>query len=497
MQLNLHNYKYYPYEMVLAQREIQSLLAPIDIHEKGGAIYIDKPSNKEMANRLVYFASSITEDNISSQTQQYLLEQVNGNGAKRQSTRYSAHGLHEYKGKFNPQMAKAILNIFNVHTGQLVLDPFCGSGTSLVECTHLGIKSIGIDINPLAVYLANAKLESLGIPADRLEEHAKIALKEAKRSKMMPNIEGERGEYLVSWFPAVYLADIEHLRLAIESADCECSSVLLAIASNLLRDYSLQEPNDLRIRRRKSAFPTISFFDAFETATKSYCSRLAAAQEVLGVIVPHSRAVNVDCKNTSGHPDLRLGSFDLALTSPPYATALPYIDTQRLSLVWLGLTFPTGISLLEAELVGSREIRGQSKKGLLKTLETNERGLPENEANFCIRLQNALEEYDGFRRQVVPRLLYRYFADMADALSAIHKLVKPGSPFALIIGGNHTVLGGSRFEIETPAHLANIASSRGWQHVETIPLQTYKRYGLHMSNSTNTEALVILRASHP
>jgi site-specific DNA-methyltransferase (cytosine-N4-specific) len=86
---------------------------------------------------------------------------------------------------------------------------------------------------------------------------------------------------------------------------------------------------------------------------------------------------------------------------------------------------------------------------------------------------------------------------MADALSAIHKLVKPGSPFALIIGGNHTVLGGSRFEIETPAHLANIASSRGWQHVETIPLQTYKRYGLHMSNSTNTEALVILRASHP
>lgn len=84
---------------------------------------------------------------------------------------------------------------------------------------------------------------------------------------------------------------------------------------------------------------------------------------------------------------------------------------------------------------------------------------------------------------------------MAEGFSAVRKLVKPNSPFGLIVGGNHTILGGRRFDIDTPAHLASIAASLGWQHVETVPLQTYKRYGLHANNATSIEALVILRAS--
>lgn len=158
------------------------------------------------------------------------------------------------KGKFNPQVAKALLNIFNAHPGQLALDPFCGSGTSLVECGHMGIKSVGTDINPLAVFLANAKLQSLGIPADRLLADATAGLSRARRSKATPKLEGEQGDYLQSWFPIEYLADIERLRLAIEHTGEVSAPVLLAIASNLLRDYSLQEPTDLRIRRRMSPF---------------------------------------------------------------------------------------------------------------------------------------------------------------------------------------------------------------------------------------------------
>ena len=56
-------------------------------------------------------------------------------------------------------------------------------------------------------------------------------------------------------------------------------------------------------------------------------------------------------------------TYDAAITSPPYAMALPYIDTQRLSLVWLGLVEPGGIAGLEAELIGSRELRGKVRGG--------------------------------------------------------------------------------------------------------------------------------------
>lgn len=495
IRLSWHQYKYFPYEKELALREIRSLLKPTDTWINENGVDVSQSIRPSLVSRLVYFATASGQGASLIPTQQSLLERVNGNGVNRQSTRYSAHGLHEYKGKFNPQVAKAMLNIFEARAGQRVLDPFCGSGTALVECAHLGINSVGTDINPLAVYLANAKLTSLGVPADDLRSYASLSLARAKRSRAVQKPQGERGEYLCAWFIPEYLSEIERLRLAIEADGGPVAPVLLALASNLLRDYSLQEPRDLRIRRRKSPFPETSFYDAYEAAVCTYCTRLADAQRTIGIKKPDAKAIHVDCRKAPNHPDIRPGWFDLALTSPPYATALPYVDTQRLSLIWLELISPSELPVLESELVGSREIRGQRKGDLLAALEANNAGLPKREAALCLRLQNALDEGDGFRRQATPRLLYRYFADMAGALTSVRQLVKPNAPFGLIVGSNKTVLGGKQFDINTPKHLTSIAIERGWRHIETIPLQTYQRYGLHMGNSTSTEALVILKAS--
>ena len=85
---------------------------------------------------------------------------------------------------------------------------------------------------------------------------------------------------------------------------------------------------------------------------------------------------------------------------------------------------------------------------------------------------------------------------MAEAFTAVRLLAKPSALFGLIVGGNHTVLSGTRFDINTPEHLVNIALSRGWELVENMPLQTYQRYGLHANNATTTEALLILKARH-
>lgn len=493
MKLTWHNYKYFPYEKELGLREIETLLGSQEIRDEGRYVDIGRPKNPSHASRLTYFSTIATSSEQPLQTQQRLLELVNGNGVKRQSTRYSAHGLHEYKGKFNPQIAKAMLNIFDAQVGQRMLDPFCGSGTSLVECAHLGVEAVGTDINPLAVFLANTKLQSLSIPSKSIVADGVEVLARAKRRRSMPDLESARGEYLNLWFPIETLRNIEHLRSAIESHGGPSTQVLSVIASNLLRDYSLQEPMDLRIRRRKSPFPSISFFEAFERAVEAFASRLDQSQQILGTETSDSRAVLIDCKNTADHPEFSQNSFDLALTSPPYATALPYIDTQRLSLVWLGLLSPSDLPTLEAELIGSREIRGKSKKSLLLDLELNSAKLPSTELQLCEELQEALTECDGFRRQVVPRLMYRYFSGMAEAFSAVKRLLKPRAPFGLIVGGNHTVLSGKRFDIDTPAHLVNIACSQGWRHIETIPLQTYQRYGLNTNNATSKEALIILR----
>lgn len=494
--LNWHNYKYFPYEKNLAVREINTLLGAgsVELSSLGAtAKACMTPSN---ASRLVYFSSFENLHTGEHQaTRQALLERVNGNGPNRQSTRYSAHGLHEYKGRFNPQIAKALLNIFGVKEGQWVLDPFCGSGTSLVEASHLGVNGIGTDINPLAVYLANAKVLALSVPAKSLDHSSKQALAAVgKMRKHVVRQDARRG-YLESWFPSENLNDIEALRLALQEQDSDESQILLAVASNLLRDYSLQEPSDLRIRRRVSPFPSKTYLAAYEEAVASFVQKLAASQEVLGLIKPATRARLMDSRQSlAGIKEFASAGFDAALTSPPYATALPYIDTQRLSLVWLGLLEPSEILALEARLVGSREIRGTGKAELLAALEANNAKLPTEEAALCIKLQQTLTEQDGFRRQAVPRLLYRYLADMADSFASVRKVMKPGAKYGLIVGGNHTILGGQRFDINTPNHLASLAISRGWKHLETVELQTYKRYGLHSKNASTTEALVILEA---
>ncbi len=495
MQLQWHSYKYYPYEKELAKREANALLLPENIQEQEGGIHIQNPARIDSASRLAYFSKAYTDDNQNEiVTSQSVLERVNGNGIKRQSTRYSAHGLHEYKGKFNPQVVKALLNIFGAEPGKRVLDPFCGSGTSLVECAHLNISAVGTDINPFATFVANTKIGALGIKASRIEREFDKILARAKRSRNQFRNVDERGDYLKKWFPQETYLNIERLRNAIVADESDASNILLAIASNILREYSNQEPQDLRIRKRKSPFPLIPFYEAYEKAVKKFCYCLRDSQQALGLNKSDIRALTFDCRLPPENERLIPENFDLAITSPPYATALPYVDTQRLSIVWLDMLDASKVSNFESRLIGSREIRGKKRSELVEIMNANIGGLPNNEFALCAELLNSLKPSDGFRRQAVPILLYRYFSEMGEAFSRIHKLMKPNAPFGLIVGGNHTILGGKRFDIDTAAHLVNIAVKNGWSHTETVPLQTYQRFGLHMNNATSSEALIILNA---
>jgi site-specific DNA-methyltransferase (cytosine-N4-specific) len=71
--------------------------------------------------------------------------------------------------------------------------------------------------------------------------------------------------------------------------------------------------------------------------------------------------------------------------------------------------------------------------------------------------------------------------------------MQSGAPFALIIGHNRTTLSGKVFDIDTPRLLRIVAESCDWTHDESLPLQTYQRYGIHSDNAIRAETLLILR----
>jgi site-specific DNA-methyltransferase (cytosine-N4-specific) len=136
----------------------------------------------------------------------------------------------------------------------------------------------------------------------------------------------------------------------------------------------------------------------------------------------------------------------------------------------------------------------KEKRATLAALEANAADLPKTEATFCLTLQEALTANDGFRRQAVPMLLYRYFDLMGQTFNSVRKCFKSHGRFALIVGHNHTQLGGQRFDIDTPEHLASLAKHKGWEIEEVTPLQPYQRYGLHAANAVRAETLVVLNA---
>lgn len=489
LSLSWPNYKLLPYEREIAIREARALLSPSNLTVTEDSVQVRTNNPPEVAEKLTYF-SSVSEV----PTIQALLENSssNGNASSKQSTRYSVHGLHEYKGRFNPQVARAILNCFGMSGTERVWDPFCGSGTTLIESSQMGLRAVGTDVNPLAVRIASAKLTALRTPADEIEAGLDRVLSASRNAKRKRGSSSPRDEYLSAWFEADILREIEALRDATHRVSTNVRQILEIAASDLLRDFSLQEPLDLRIRRRKTPLPSMPFTEAFRQKVHQFLSRLRGVQAILKRFAPCT-AICADSTNIPRTLRKRWGQFEAIIGSPPYATALPYIDTQRLSLVWLGIIAPSEILPLEARLVGSREFRGRDKLEVANRLSTNADNLPKEAHELCIQLQAALTPDDGFRRVAVPALLYRYLVSMRQAFRSIAASAAPGAQCALIIGHNHTVLGGKRFDIDTPRLLSELARACDFADVRRIPLNTYQRYGLHYKNSVFKEELLLFR----
>ena len=497
--INWHSYRYFPYEKSFAFRELSTLpgIRRLEIKPDAVSVSFAQHAAKNL-NKLVYFSDYTFSTGEHGRTLQAKLENglAQNSNTKRQSTRYGVHGLHEYKGKFNPQIVRGILNAYCLKKESRILDPFCGSGTTLVESNISGFRATGWDMNPFAVYLTNAKLSAMHCNPLKIRSLSDKILA-AYDMGISTNIDmsNTRSKYLSKWFPEENLAIIESLRFIIENEAGNTAPLFLIILSDILRDYSLQEPSDLRIRRRKSHMPKISIRERLESEFAKKLDAIQSAFEAHGPVCSEARAILADGRNWDDLTSAGISenTFDFALTSPPYATALPYIDTQRLSLVWLGLIDPTSIRTAEEALIGSREASNANLLSLADSLSRNDTNLPSEAFEYCKLLQKHVGDDDGFRRKAVPSLLYRYFSDMTCTFTTVKRVIKHDGIYALVVGTNRTTLGGTQFNIDTPRFLARIAEHQGWSILELLPLQTYKRYGLHSANAVQDEILIVLK----
>ncbi len=507
--LQLPPYSLWPYEIVLREREVEAVVGARINGHKGPACCVNlDPYAVTRARKLVFTHQvGITALDTEPTWQAILENGFTREPSARKDPKYVTHGLHPYKGKFYPQLAKGLMNLCSLKSGARVFDPFCGSGTTLLEGYLNGHQTFGCDMNPLAAKIAKAKVGILDVNPDVVREAVGTLVSRIEDSptKLPDNREQFASSCLdevTRWFPAPVISKLNWLLGSIRSvSEGVIKDFLEVVLSSILREVSHQDPNDLRIRRRKELLPDADVFQMYLDALETQYSRVEKFWSVRGYSPDRFRPCRVvegDSRSTAtlGLLGLERSSVDLVLTSPPYATALPYIDTDRLSILVLFGMDSSARRPVEQKLIGSREIVTRERRQLEEVIGDKGNGLPRSVCEYLQNLhQRVLKANVGFRRRNMPALLLRFFQDMASVLKNCRHVLRPGGEAMIVIGDNRTCVDGDYERIATTDFVRDIAVGCGLELLERIDISVTTENLVHLKNAITEN--VVLRFAAP
>lgn len=216
-----------------------------------------------------------------------------------------------------------------------MLDPFCGSGTVLVEAMLAGREAIGTDLNPLAVMLARAKTFPRGPERTAaLVEAAKGAAEVATaRRKAKAGAVKRLPQEDVSMFAPHVLLELDGIRAGIAKAPPETRPELMLVLSSILVKMSEKRgdtSNEAIDKRIGAGYPT----KLFVRKTEELARRLDEFTALLPKPPPKARVFLDDATKLAKVKD---DSIDAVITSPPYAVTYDYLQHHQMRMRWLGL----------------------------------------------------------------------------------------------------------------------------------------------------------------
>jgi DNA modification methylase len=494
-------YKLWQYEEKLQSRESEKL--NLQTGKANSFNSFDSIKNIISARSLV-FTHQIQYGILNNEpTWQAILENgMASNPNARKDPKYVTHGLHPYKGKFYPQLAKGLINQLNLPYGSKILDPFCGSGTTLLEGHLNGFETFGCDLNPLAAKIARAKSLILEVDPDVLTEVVSTILEKITSAPTsfpdnLDQFEADNIDEINRWFAKPVAKKLNWLLKIIRSGSGGVvRDFLEVVLSSIIREVSQQDTSDLRIRYRKDYLADADVFDIFRKQISVQFARIEKFWKVRGYSPNpffNCHVVNGDNRQKSTYDLLGLDdeSIDLVLTSPPYAMALPYIDTDRLSLLTIFGLGSSGRKPVEENLIGSRELTISNKRRIEERFLT-ENDLPSACLDFIRKLHKQIEisEDSGFRKQNMPALIYRFLIDMQFVLEQLFRVCKRGAEIMIVIGDSKMTVNNQVILIPSTNFVEEIAISAGFLSLERMDIAVTTENLKHIKNAI-TENIVL------
>ena len=240
--------------------------------------------------------------------------------------------------------------------GEIVVDPFMGSGTVNIEASLLDRPSVGIDVDPFSRFLSGVKTAAL--PIESL--HRAYSSIRDKALAYPAHKSAENGiphfPYRDNWFKRDILHELAYLKDGIELLRTSRSvkKFFLVCFSSIIRAVSEADNNCTRTVIRKKLNKVVSPGDAISLFVRKIDKQVpnmisfSSAPYHAPVTIPTS----ADARNLVG---IKENSVTLAVTSPPYLNAVDYPRTHQLEMYWLGLA--TGsLQPLKREHVGTEAV---------------------------------------------------------------------------------------------------------------------------------------------
>lgn len=347
-------------------------------------------------------------------------------------TGYGTHGLFPYRGKFHPQMIKALINIMGIKPGDIVLDPMMGSGTVLIEATLMGIDSIGVDASPFCEFMTKAKIDGLRVPV----RYVKAALEDfdstfryfsEKVAKIKHSVSGIQASLFNQMLP-------DHRVEASLPRGCKQISV---------QNYLLLAFLDAKGYAERSKRKTFS--EQFKAILERYYFAAEKIQRVLNGFQDELGTAKA-FKGDSRKLNIKGDTIDGIIFSPPYSFAIDYLENDEYHLKSMGVD----IDKLRHSMIG---LKGKSLK----------------------------EKYDT------------YVEDMTKVIAECSRVLKPGKICSIIVGTNNNQLSKIlQVEPEEVTGIDEILTQIAQSHNMKL-LRKIERQITGMANTMRSEFIVMLQ----
>ncbi len=253
------------------------------------------------------------------------------------SSTYFTHGFHPYPAKFAPQVINRFLSSY-CKKGDTVLDPFCGSGTTLVECILRGMNSVGVDLNPIAAIISRAKSNHYsGVDIKHISDfvsHIQEKFDTGYLSKstllandiLLPDFPNRD-----HWFQDNVSRELAVLKKEIEKvAQRKIRDLLVCAFSKIIVKVSNQDSEVRYTAKQKNHLDNTVFLSFIETV-KNYLNALKNND-----FAPSGKSKVYNGNAINILKEIPPDYYDFVITSPPYINTFDYYLYHKQRMFWLG-----------------------------------------------------------------------------------------------------------------------------------------------------------------